>query len=195
VREAFTREVKFRGVESGKAYSRNTLKSQTYYENDGNWIHLAEDLDFWKKEVVEKVKFHYNYRPMLSLLFQYLGSSLCHTSLFLLDMDAYQAYKDIKRYVRMSWIKDMKVKFVPRAVGFDHTPEHHIHEEEGIRLLTTSLEEFVQVARLYWESEVRGEKDRGLKKMRRVGNVAGIKYNCCPSCTCITGCYSCCPRC
>jgi len=39
-----------------KAYSRNTLKSQTYYENDGNWILLAEDRDFWKKEVVEKVK-------------------------------------------------------------------------------------------------------------------------------------------
>jgi len=62
VREAFTREVKFRSAESGKAYSRNTLKSQTYYENDGNWVHLAENRDFWKKEVVEKVKFHYNYR-------------------------------------------------------------------------------------------------------------------------------------
>jgi len=36
VREAFTREVEFRSVESGKAYSRNTLKSQTYLENDGN---------------------------------------------------------------------------------------------------------------------------------------------------------------
>jgi len=43
VREAFTRGVEFRSVESGKAYSRNTLTSQTYYENDGNWIHLAED--------------------------------------------------------------------------------------------------------------------------------------------------------
>ena len=108
-------------------------------------------------------------RPMLSLLFQYLGSSLCHTSLFLLNRDAYQAYKDIERYVRMSWIKDTKVKYVPRAVGFDHTPEHHIHKEEGIRLLTTSLEEFVQVVRLYWESEVGGEKDRRLKKLRSVG--------------------------
>ena len=28
---AFTREVEFRSVESGKAYSRNTLKSPTYY--------------------------------------------------------------------------------------------------------------------------------------------------------------------
>ena len=43
VREAFTTEVEFRSVESGKAYSRNTLTSQTYYENDWNWIHLAED--------------------------------------------------------------------------------------------------------------------------------------------------------
>jgi len=66
VREAFTREVEFRSVESGKAYSHNKRKSQTYlHENDGNWIHLAEDRDFWKKEIVEiveKVKFHYNYR-------------------------------------------------------------------------------------------------------------------------------------
>jgi len=62
VREAFARENEFRRVESGKAYSRNTLKSQTYYENDGNWVHLEENRDFWKKEVLEKVKFHYNYR-------------------------------------------------------------------------------------------------------------------------------------
>jgi len=62
VREAFTRETEFSSVESDKAYSRNTLKSQTYYENDGNWVHLAENRDFWKKEVVEKVKFPYNYR-------------------------------------------------------------------------------------------------------------------------------------
>jgi len=49
VREEFTREVELRSVESGKAYSRNTLKSQTYYENDGNWVHLAEDRDFCKR--------------------------------------------------------------------------------------------------------------------------------------------------
>ena len=48
-------------MESGKAYSCNTLKTQTYCENDGNWIHLAEDLEFWKKEEVEKKKFHYSY--------------------------------------------------------------------------------------------------------------------------------------
>ena len=66
-------------MESGKAYSRNTLKSQTYYENDGNWIHLAEDRDFWKKEVVEKVKFHYDYRypePIVKRHPPYFGNCL-----------------------------------------------------------------------------------------------------------------------
>ena len=60
-REALTKEAGCKSGESGKAYSRNTLKTQTYCENDGNWIHLAEDLEFWKKEEVEKRKFHYSY--------------------------------------------------------------------------------------------------------------------------------------
>ena len=60
-REALTKEAGYKRVESGKAYSRNTLKTQTYCEKDGNWIHLAEDLEFWKKEVEEKKKFHYSY--------------------------------------------------------------------------------------------------------------------------------------
>jgi len=40
VREAFTREVEFRSVESGKAYSRNTLKSQTSFS-----MHSASSVD------------------------------------------------------------------------------------------------------------------------------------------------------
>ena len=61
-REALTREVEHRSIESGKDFPYNKLKTQTYYADEGNWVRLAENRDFWKKEVVEKVKFHYNYR-------------------------------------------------------------------------------------------------------------------------------------
>ena len=61
-REALTREVEHRSIESGKDFPYSKLKTQTYYADEGNWVRLAENRDFWKKEVVEKVKFHYNYR-------------------------------------------------------------------------------------------------------------------------------------
>ena len=41
VREAFRREVEFRSVESGKAYSLNTLKPQTHYESGEALQHTA----------------------------------------------------------------------------------------------------------------------------------------------------------
>jgi len=61
VREALTRETEVRSVKSGETLQHGKLKTLKYFEDRGNWAHLANDRRFWKQEVVKKAKFHYNY--------------------------------------------------------------------------------------------------------------------------------------
>jgi len=61
VREALTRETELRSVKSGETLQHGKLKTLKYFEDRGNWAHLANDRRFWKQEVVKKAKFHYNY--------------------------------------------------------------------------------------------------------------------------------------
>ena len=67
VREALTKEVEHRSIESGKDINPAVTKMQTFYTHSHdkpkeNWVRIAENRDDWKKQVVQQTKFHYNYR-------------------------------------------------------------------------------------------------------------------------------------
>ena len=66
IREAITKETEHRSIQNGKPIRPSVLKQQTFYNNSygkmkENWVRIAENRDIWRKEVVHKARYHYNY--------------------------------------------------------------------------------------------------------------------------------------
>jgi hypothetical protein len=66
IREAITKETEHRSIQTGKPIRPSVLKQQTFYNNSygkmkENWVRIAENRDIWRKEVVHKARYHYNY--------------------------------------------------------------------------------------------------------------------------------------